>query len=128
MKVTCGTDIVEVDRIQDSIEQMQEKFLNKIYTEKEITYCEKSKAHKFEHYAARFAAKEAVFKALSEYIDNYSLDWKEVEILNNEKGRPYVNLKKEITQIEQIDISLSHIKECAIAVAVVVSKGDENLM
>lgn len=122
MKVTCGTDIVEVDRIQDSIEQMQEKFLNKIYTEKEITYCKQSKAHQFEHFAARFAAKEAVFKAVSEYIDNYSLDWKEVEILNNEKGRPYVNLKKEITQIDQVDISLSHIKECAIAVAVVVSK------
>ena len=122
MKVTCGTDIVEVGRIQDSIEQMQEKFLNKIYTEKEIAYCKKSKAHQFEHYAARFAAKEAVFKALSEYIDNYSLDWKEVEILNNEKGRPYVNLKKEITQIDQIDISLSHIKECAIAVAMIVSK------
>lgn len=117
MKVTCGTDIVEVQRIQESIDQMQEKFLNKIYTEKEIAYCEQSKAHRFEHYAARFAAKEAVFKAVSEHIDNYSLDWKEVEILNDEKGKPHVNLKKEIPQINQIDISLSHIKEYAIATA-----------
>ena len=122
MNITCGTDIVEVKRIQESIEKMEKIFLNKIYTEKEIAYCESKSSHRFESYAARFAAKEAVFKAISKYIDNYSLDWKEVEILNDKKGRPQVNLKKEIPELAQIDISLSHEKKYAIAIATVITK------
>ena len=69
MKVTTGIDIIEVERIKEAILEVGDSFLNRIYTEKEIEYCNKSIAMKYQHFAARFAAKEAVFKAISEYID-----------------------------------------------------------
>ena len=93
-----------------------EKFLSKVYTPKEIQYCNSKDVTKYEHYAARFAGKEAVLKAVSSMLNSkYDLDWKDVEILNNEEGRPYVNLQNEISKNVEIDLSLSHIKEYAIA-------------
>ena len=68
MKISCGIDIIEIDRIKKSIESKGEKFISTIYTEKEIKYCEAKKNQKYQHYAARFAAKEAIFKALSTRI------------------------------------------------------------
>ena len=64
MKVNCGIDIIEIDRIKESIEKTGENFLNKVFTKKEIEYCESKKKQKYQHYAARFATKEAAFKAL----------------------------------------------------------------
>ena len=61
MKLLCGTDIIEINRIKDAIESLGEKFINKIYTKSEIEYCEGKGKQKYQHYAARFAAKEAVF-------------------------------------------------------------------
>ena len=58
MKISCGTDIIEIDRIKSSIENIGDKFLTTIYTENEIEYCESRKSQKYQHYAARFAAKE----------------------------------------------------------------------
>ena len=66
MKIACGVDIIEISRIEKAIERQGEKFLHTIYTETEIQYCESHKTNKFQHYAARFAAKEALYKALSE--------------------------------------------------------------
>ena len=123
MKVTCGTDIIEIKRIKESIDTLGDKFLNKIYTEKEIEYCESKKAQRYQHYAARFAAKEAVYKAVSIYLnDKYALNWKDAEIINNEQGRPQVKILKSIQQIKEIDISMSHCKEYAVANVVVVVK------
>lgn len=119
MKISCGTDIVEIERIKKSIENIGEKFINKIYTEKEIEYCESKKGQKYQHYAARFSAKEAIFKAISKKIDN-KLDWKSFEILNDLNGKPSVNLKYKINEIEDIDISISHCKDYAIATVVVI--------
>ena len=65
MKITCGTDIIEIERIKECITDLKETFINKIYTEKEKEYCENKKLAKYQHYAARFAAKEAIFKAIS---------------------------------------------------------------
>ena len=65
MKITCGTDIIEIERVKESIENLGEKFLERVYTKKEIEYCESKKKQKYQHYAARFAAKEALFKAIS---------------------------------------------------------------
>ena len=65
MKISCGTDIIEVDRVRTSIENVGEKFLKKVFTDNEIRYCESKKTQKYQHYAGRFAAKEAVFKAIS---------------------------------------------------------------
>ena len=59
MKISCGTDIIEIERIKDSIEETNNKFLNRVYTKKEIEYCESKKAQRYQHYAARFAAKRS---------------------------------------------------------------------
>ena len=121
MQVKTGTDIIEVERIKDSIEKLGDKFLNRVFTENEIKYCEEKKITKYEHYAARFAAKEAIFKAISPLLDNkFSIDWTDIEILNDNQGRPYAVMSKENLKNINIDISLSHIKEYALATAVVV--------
>ena len=124
MRISCGTDIIEIERIKDSIEETNNKFLNRVYTKKEIEYCESKKAQKYQHYAARFAAKEAVFKAISVKLeDKYSICWKDIEIINDNQGRPSITLQGNIQKnIEQIDISLSHCKEYATANVVVVWK------
>lgn len=114
MKTTCGTDIIEISRIKNSIEKFGDRFLNTVFTENEIRYCESKNAQKYQHYAARFAAKEAVFKALSDDI-NAPDEWKNIEIISGETGRPKVSLKMKVEKLENIDISLSHCKEFAIA-------------
>lgn len=120
MKIKCGTDIIEVSRIKESIEKVGDKFLNKIYTKKEIEYCLSKNNMKYQHFAARFAAKEAIFKAISSLLKNkYEITWKDVEVLNDENGRPYVHFLNNNYNIEQIDISISHLKEYAIATCIV---------
>ena len=117
MQITCGTDIIEINRIKKSIEELGEKFLNRIYTQKEIEYCESKKGQKYQHYAARFAAKEAIFKAISKELnDKYEIGWKDMEILNDKQGRPQVKIRG--VQKENIDISISHCKEYAVAMVV----------
>ncbi len=121
MKITCGTDIIEISRIKESIENLGNKFLERVYTKKEIRYCESKKSQKYQHYAARFAAKEAVFKAVSTKLDNkYDIVWKNIEIVNDETGRPHADLiELNIEEIEEIDVSVSHCKEYAVANVVV---------
>ena len=125
MNIKTGIDIIEVNRIQDSIEKLGDRFLKRVYTKQEISYCESRKTQKFQSYSARFAAKEAVFKAISGLIDNkYDVNWKEIEIVNDETGRPFVKLNGHLEELlgekVEIDISLSHIKETAVANAIVI--------
>ena len=118
MKISCGTDIIEIARIKQSIEDMGERFLQRVFTEREIEYCESKKAQKYQHYAARFAAKEAGFKAISCLLnDKYSISWLDIEVENNNQGRPSLNITKmhRLEPIESIDVSLSHCKEYAVA-------------
>ena len=72
MAVSCGNDIIKISRIKDSIEKIGETFIKRVYTEEEISYCESRRMCKYQSYAVRFAAKEAVYKAISpngrEYI------------------------------------------------------------
>lgn len=123
MKVTCGIDIIEVSRVQDAIENLGEKFLNKIFTPLEIEYCKSKKLMMYQHFAARFAAKEAIFKAMSDLLnDKYEITWTDVEVLNDEKGKPYARfVGKDYPAIGQIDISLSHLKEYAVANCIIVA-------
>ena len=117
MEFTCGTDIIEIDRIKESIETLGERFLNRVYTQKEIEYCENKKNQKYQSYAARFAAKEAIFKENKKNLnDKYEIGWKDLEILNDEQGRPQVKIKG--VQKENIDISISHCKNYAVAMVV----------
>ena len=91
MEIMNGTDIIEVRRIQEDIEKLGDKFLKRVFTENEIKYCEEKKIQKYQSYAARFAGKEAIYKALSKFIDD-QYSWQDFEILNDEKGKPYVKL------------------------------------
>lgn len=125
MKVLTGTDIIEISRIKSSIEELGEAFKNKIYTEKEIEYCESRKNAKYQHYAGRFASKEAIFKAVSDLLDNkYEIGWKDAEILNDKNGKPKVTfkIKKISDQIQNIDISISHCREYAVSSVVIICK------
>lgn len=121
MNFLCGTDIVEISRIKKAIDTKGERFIKKIYTDKEIEYCESKNKNKYEHYAARFAAKEAIFKAISIKTDGY-IEWKNIEIINDYTGRPKVNILYNIKDLQNIDISMSHCKEYATANAIAVFK------
>ena len=124
MEIKCGTDIIEIDRIKDSIEELGDKFLDRIFTKKEIEYCESKNAQKYEHYAVRFAAKEAGFKALSYNLENkYQVSWKDIEDVKEKQGRPTLNIKNiDMEKVESIDISLSHCRNYAIANVTVLIK------
>lgn len=130
MIIKTGVDMIEVERIKENIEKHGEAFLNRVFTDKEIEYCEARNVQKFQSYAGRFAAKEAVFKAVSAFLDNkFDIEWKDIEVLNDDNGRPFVNLSNElINKLDgnikgeldsksnyNIDISISHIKEIAVA-------------
>lgn len=121
MEISCGIDIIEVDRIKADIENIGEKFLKRVFTDNEIKYCESKKVQKYQHYAGRFAAKEATFKAISKCInDKYSVSWKDFEVINDEQGKPKLNLKNiNLDMVENIDISISHCKMYATANVIV---------
>ena len=91
-----------------------------MYTDKEISYCESKKEQKYQSYAARFAAKEAIYKALSDKITSYT--WKDFEIINSNKGKPEVFLHLIIDEIDSIEISISHCKEYAVAYVTAILK------
>lgn len=124
MKIKCGVDIIEISRVKESVESLGERFINRVFTEKEIEYCESKKAQKYQHYAARFAAKEATFKALSWKLeDKYAICWKDIEVVDDKQGRPSLNIiGMNLDDIENIDISLSHCKEYAVANVTVLTK------
>lgn len=119
----CGTDIIEVSRVKDAIEKIKDNFKNRVYTQKEIEYCESKNVQKYQSYSGRFAAKEAIFKALSDIIDDkYKIKWTDFEIINDKNGNPHVQINTDIidkNKIKNIDISISHCKEYATATCIV---------
>ncbi|BBA52616.1 holo-ACP synthase [Fusobacterium varium] len=120
MILGIGNDIVEIERIEKAISN--EKFIKRVYTEKEIEIIEK-KGSKAASYAGRFSAKEAISKALGTGVRDFNLT--DIEILNDELGKPYVVLKNELKgrMVDmRIEISISHSKEYATAVAVMFKK------
>ncbi|OKS88613.1 holo-ACP synthase [Mucilaginibacter polytrichastri] len=117
-----GTDLVEVVRISAGMEKSDE-FREMIFSEAEIEYCE-SKTNKYEHYAARFAAKEAFFKALGTgWLAGTAFN--EIEVINNEDGKPELFLLGETAEtlapmrITNILVSLTHVKAMASAVVII---------
>lgn len=121
-----GIDIVEVSRIEKAVKRLGFTFLKRIFTDKEIKNSKKRK-WPCEYLAARFATKEAVFKALNDGLDG-SISWRNIEILNDKDGRPKVTLYGQARKLQkkkkvnQIHVSVSHIKEYAIATAALVRK------
>lgn len=122
MIVGLGTDIVEIVRIGEMIDRHGEAFLNRIYTPEEIRYCQKRK-HCNEAFAGRWAAKEAVMKALGTGFIR-GIGWQDIEILAGKSGKPYVNIHggagehaKKIG-VDRILITISHCRAYATATAI----------
>src|SRR6056297_3286531 len=88
--IGLGVDILEVSRIKNLIDKYQDKFLTRIFTSKEINYCN-NKKRKFESFAVRFSAKEAFMKAIK---NNYNIAYKEIEIIKRKNNKPKVTLYK----------------------------------
>lgn len=113
-----GIDIIEISRIKKAIEK-SERFQTKIFSQNEIAYCE-SKANKYQSYAARFATKEAFFKAIGTGWAN-GIKWTDIEVLNNESGKPILCLHNKAlifineNNINNLHVSISHLKDIAIA-------------
>ena len=93
MIIGIGIDVVQNDRIRDSIQRFGDRFLNRIYTEGEIEYCKKCAQPEI-HYAARFAAKEAAFKALGTGWAA-GVKWKDIEVERLPSGKPELHLHGE---------------------------------
>jgi len=123
MVLGIGIDIIEIDRIKKSVDKYGNLFLNKIYTETEINYS-LSKKNKYQHLAARFAAKEAIYKALSSDTD-YIYSWQDIEIYNESNGLPNVllsgPLKDYLGTDKELKISMSHSENYVTCVAIVYS-------
>ncbi|MEO6316918.1 MAG: holo-ACP synthase [Chitinophagaceae bacterium] len=117
-----GTDIVEVSRIAEKIGK-EHGFRELVFSVNEIAYCEAA-THKYEHYAARFAAKEAFFKAIGTGWANGTA-FNEIEIVHGDKGQPQLNLLGNTAttllkeSIGRIFVSLAHTKAMATAVVMI---------
>ena len=114
--ISIGTDIVKVSRIKALIDQKEEKFLNKIFTEEEISYCN-SYPEPEVHFSGKYAAKEAIKKALlsNDLIDKISL--KNIKILNKNNKVPYVVINS-LSNLNY-NVSISHEEEYAVAFVVI---------
>ncbi|MFH0771083.1 MAG: holo-ACP synthase [Candidatus Omnitrophota bacterium] len=114
-----GVDIVEVKRIRSAVKRWGNKFLDKVYTKRELAYC-MSKGSAEQHLAARFAAKEAVYKAFGGDGKN-PIVWTDVEVINESNGKPKIILKGSAKKlmgkrkVSQAFISLSHTKNYAVS-------------
>jgi holo-[acyl-carrier protein] synthase len=117
--VGTGVDLAEVPRIQASIERYGAKFIQRIYTPREIAYVER-KANKFERYAARFAAKEAGMKAIGTGWRR-GVTWQDFEVANLPSGKPTLLLHgvaakfAEMLGVKNVSLSLTHTKELGMA-------------
>ena len=118
ISITTGVDIISVDRLAKAVDQWQDSFLKRIYTDSELEYCKGATSS----LAARFAAKEAVMKAIG--CGMFNTNWRDIEILTESNGKPYINLKGRSRNIanekgiNDFAVSLSHDKHYAIAFVV----------
>ncbi len=117
-----GVDMVEIERVRQLVEK-DGGFASRVFTEKEIAYCE-SKFSKAQHYAARFTAKEAFFKALGTGFRD-GMSWRDVEVENDELGKPQLRLAAAALRqfrsrkLKRALLSISHTREMAVALVIV---------
>jgi holo-[acyl-carrier protein] synthase len=125
--VGTGIDITETQRIQESFERYGERFRDRIYTPEEIAYCERFK-NKAERYAARFAAKEATFKALGTGWRS-GIRWLDVEVIHQPSGKPELALRGRAQEVARqlgvvrAAVSLSHANHYVVAQVIFESDG-----
>jgi holo-[acyl-carrier protein] synthase len=124
MVLGLGTDLIETARLQETIDRFGERFLERIFTAGEISYCMRKKKNAAESFAARFAAKEAGAKALGTGI-SHGVSWKEFEVRREPSGQPTLHLSGRAAElasamgVRRIQLSLTHSREMALAVVVV---------
>jgi holo-[acyl-carrier protein] synthase len=122
MIVGLGTDIVEIARIGQMIERHGELFLQRVYTEEEIRYCQQRK-ESMQHYAGRWAAKEAVMKTLGTGFTR-GVGWQDIEVASRRSGQPIIVLRGGARDfaaqigVDEILITISHCRTFATATAV----------
>ncbi|HEX9200139.1 MAG TPA: holo-ACP synthase [Acidobacteriaceae bacterium] len=122
MIVGVGTDLMEIARVAQSIARFGDRFLRRVYTPREIAYCQRKK-NAAESFAARFAAKEAGAKALGTGI-SHGVNWLELEVTREPSGKPGLELSGRAAErardlgVATISLSLTHSKEVALAVVV----------
>lgn len=122
--VGLGCDVIEVGRVRGVLERQGERFLQRVFTDEERAYCGPM-AHPEKHYAARFAAKEAVSKAFSTGIGS-ELGWRSVSIYHGERHQPLVRLDEKGAALlarvggTGVVVTLSHTDTVAMAVAAIV--------
>lgn len=125
MIVGIGIDLAEVDRIRQAIERHGQRFIERIYTEKEIAYVER-KANKYERYAARFAAKEAGMKAVGTGWKR-GVRWRDFEVTNMPSGRPTLQLHGEAAKfaenlgVRNVALSITHTAAQGMAIVILES-------
>ncbi len=119
MIVGCGIDLVKVERIEKIIKRWGNSFTSRIFTSLEGEYCEKKKNNKYQSYAGKFAAKEALLKSLG--LGLKGANWKEIEVRNDELGQPIIDISGKLKNIASAKgvnkyfVSISHTKEYAVA-------------
>ena len=124
MQIRQGIDIVSVQRLEETVRRLGNRFLNRIFTKEERAYCE-SKRFKYEHYAARFAAKEAMMKAMEIRRQN-RLRFREIEVRRRSTGKPEIFLSPEsrtrfgLPRGIQIELSMAHERTYAVSFVVLV--------
>jgi holo-[acyl-carrier protein] synthase len=122
MIVGLGTDIIEVVRIGEMIERHGEIFLQRVFTEPEIRYCSARK-NAMQHYAGRWAAKEAVMKTLGTGFSK-GVGWRDIEVASRRSGQPFIELSGGALElaremgIDEVLISISHCRAYATATAI----------
>ncbi len=126
MVIGIGLDIVSIKRIEEAIEKWGNRFKERIFTEKEIRYCE-SKRYPAPHFAVRFSAKEAFYKALGNYQKS-GIRWREIEVIRGPEGRPAIQLhglmKGSLERVKNLRILLTMTHDNGIAASLVVMEGD----
>jgi len=121
MVLGLGTDLIEIERVQASIDRFGERFLERIFTPGEIAYCLQKKKHAAESFAARFAAKEAGAKALGTGISR-GVGWQEIEVRRAAGERPTLHLSGRAAEraaamgVKHLHLSLTHSRTVALAV------------
>lgn len=124
MKIAHGIDIVSVKRISNAIQRGGAGFLKRVFTNAESEFC-RGRARRFEHYAARFAAKEAFIKALGDRAHAIALN--QIEVCKHPSGKPYLALSPAVlkqaglNRKTHIELSLSHEREFAVASVILVT-------
>lgn len=116
-RIGCGVDVVELSRFRQAVRRGGRRFLERVFTAAEAAYAKRRQRTMLLHLAARFAAKEAVMKAISQIDSSRVLAMKEIEVINDRLGRPHIRLPKGTKHL-QVHVSLSHVNSVAVASAI----------